>query len=218
MLSDLKEPSDEEALEVFEHGRVLSTHDVQVLLRELEGRFFEADVAWRVLEVEAEVDVDQVALRVNQYVSIVTIFDIEQVLEDTIASHAFNKVPLRCFEVVLEVLMEEGAQVPLSRGKLLLQVVHRVCVGNELKNARVAAGHEDLIGTKVDREVVNLFEDLVETLHQLNSQDFLAHVVVGLDDHGFERPGLVQSGKITHFLLLFYYVFEFVLIRVVHAV
>jgi hypothetical protein len=124
MLPDLKETADEQALEVLEHRRSLSSHYVYVLLSELEWCLFKAKVARRVLEVEAKVNVYQVALRVDQYVSIVSVLHVEQVREDGVPGQTLNEVLLSSFKVISEVLLVKRTQSPIFVWKLFLQVVN----------------------------------------------------------------------------------------------
>lgn len=60
------EPQKHQLFEILEHIRVGSAHQVDVLLGELEGGLLEVHVAGRDSEDEAEVDVQEVAVGVDQ--------------------------------------------------------------------------------------------------------------------------------------------------------
>lgn len=109
MLPRRLEPFLEQLLEQREARAGDSTHDVDVLLfppmhrrgwsgtrggrsereganhRELERRSFEAHVPWTVREHESEVNVDAVTFAIDEDVSIVPIFDLEEVGRDGVA-------------------------------------------------------------------------------------------------------------------------------------
>ena len=67
------------------HLGVDPTQHLNVLQRELERGSLKADVARRVREHEPEVDVDEVALAVEEDVAVVPIFDLEEVCYDGVA-------------------------------------------------------------------------------------------------------------------------------------
>lgn len=80
VLPDELEREEEEELEVEEDVGVLSVHEFEVVLGELEGRLLEAEVARRAAHDEAEVYVDDVALVVDQDVVVVPVLYLEQIL------------------------------------------------------------------------------------------------------------------------------------------
>lgn len=66
-------PLQKEDLEIGEHVRRLAAHHLHQLRRQLEGRRLEAKVTWRGGEHEAEVDVYDVSLVVQENVAIVSV-------------------------------------------------------------------------------------------------------------------------------------------------
>ena len=62
MLSDLAEATLQQRLVIKEHIRILAAQDVYVLLRELERRRFKAHAARRILQEEAEINVNQMSM------------------------------------------------------------------------------------------------------------------------------------------------------------
>ena len=70
-----------------------TTEYVNELLCELEvGRFESHISAWRPVEDEAEVDMDQMPLLVNHDISVVTIFDLQNIADDTVSSETLDEV------------------------------------------------------------------------------------------------------------------------------
>lgn len=76
------EPFLEQPFELLERLAVDPAEHLDVLERELEGCGLEADVARRIRQHKAEVDVDEVAVAVNQDVAVMSILDLEQVGDD----------------------------------------------------------------------------------------------------------------------------------------
>lgn len=66
-------------LVVFVVGRAESTKDVDVLVGQLEGSCFKAHGAGRVGQHEAKVNVDDVALAVNEDVAVMTVLELQDV-------------------------------------------------------------------------------------------------------------------------------------------
>jgi hypothetical protein len=80
VLADELEREEEEEFEVREDVGVLALHEFEVVLGELEGRLFEAEVAGGTAEDEGEVDVDEVSAVVDQDVVVVPVLDLEEIL------------------------------------------------------------------------------------------------------------------------------------------
>ena len=66
--------------EVEENVGVSSFHQFEVVLCELEGSLFKAEVAWRTADDEAKIDVNEVAEVINEDIIVVSVFDLEQIL------------------------------------------------------------------------------------------------------------------------------------------
>lgn len=97
-------------LEVLEDARLLALHQFHVVLGQLEGSFFEVKVAGRVGNHEAEVDVDEVAHVVDQYVIVVAILHKKQILKQRVPSQAAGEVDDRCLPVLSVDLLVYGPQ------------------------------------------------------------------------------------------------------------
>lgn len=72
----------EQSLELLVSLTVNTTKDLDVLQRQLERRSFKANVPRRVRQHEAEVDVDEVTASVNEDVSVMSVFDLEEIRDD----------------------------------------------------------------------------------------------------------------------------------------
>ena len=99
-------------------------------MRQLERRALERDDARRVRDHEAKVDVDDVALGVDQDVPVVSVLHLEQVADQRVRCEALQEVQLRDLEVLHEDLRVDLPQ-RLVR-VLLLQRVQRYRVWDEL--------------------------------------------------------------------------------------
>ena len=76
VLSGRQEAAQHQDLEVSEHVTLLSAHHLHKLARHFEGRALKAQVLRRTGQHEAVIDVYQMALIVQQYISIVSVFDL----------------------------------------------------------------------------------------------------------------------------------------------
>ena len=73
--------------EVSEFIRILAAHNVQHLLGQLEGRRLELEaLARRVRQQEAEVDVEHVALNVNQDVLIMSVLYLKDIANQAVCT------------------------------------------------------------------------------------------------------------------------------------
>lgn len=100
---------------------------------QLERRALERDDAGGVRDHEAEVDVDDVALCVDEDVAVVSVSDLEEVADQRVGCQALQEVQLSDFEVLHEDLRVDVSQREVR--VLLLQRVDRDGVWNELCSA-----------------------------------------------------------------------------------
>ncbi|GIX62932.1 octaprenyl-diphosphate synthase, putative [Babesia caballi] len=201
VLPRLEQPADDERLEVVEVVRVLAPNHVDVLLGELEGRRLEADVAGGVGEAEAVVDVDDVALAVQQNVPVVPVADLQEVRDDGVGGVALDEVLAGLEEVVGVDALEglgDGLHVELA-----LDHVDGAGVVQELDDAAVGPRHENLDGLQPERQL-GLREDVAEEGEQLVDHVLLPEVVAALDDDGADVPRLQTAvGAVLPEALLF---------------
>ena len=107
-----------EELAKLKVGRAVeAAEDLDVLERELEGRGLEADVAGRVGEHEAEVDVDEVPVAVEEDVAVVPVLDLQQVRHERVARERLGEVALRPCELGGRRIAIGLRQVVSPRGK-----------------------------------------------------------------------------------------------------
>lgn len=157
------------------------------------------------------------ALRVEQYVAIVPVLDVEKVWKYRVAGQTLCKILLRLIKFIAEVSLEEGVQRPVSGRELLLQVIDRTSVGNEFDYTWVGASYKYLVWSQENGQITHLREYLLQSFHQLKGQHFLAHVIVWLDNHWLERPTFVFDGVLRICLVFFEHILEFVDVGVAHA-
>ena len=74
--SQCHEPFDHQRLKLIEELGPMTSQNFNVLLSQLEGSCFKVKIAWAVREHKAEINVDHVALTVQQDVSIVPVLDL----------------------------------------------------------------------------------------------------------------------------------------------
>ena len=66
--------------------------------RQFKGRTFESEILWRTGQDEPVVDVDEVALVVQEDIAVVAILDLDQVRDDAVRRTGFDKLSLGCQE------------------------------------------------------------------------------------------------------------------------
>ena len=77
---------------------------------------------------------DHMPLRIEQNISIMSVFNIEQVGVNSIARQTFHKSFLGLVKFVAEILLEECLKIPaLILRELFLKVVKRIRIWNELE-------------------------------------------------------------------------------------
>lgn len=106
-------------LEIFKHVRFEPSHDLQVLRGEFKRGGFEVEVPRRLVENEAEIDVDDVAIFGNQNVAVVAILDVQEILQEGVPGQGLGEILLGLSEVLK--LRFENVQQRGVFGKLLFE-------------------------------------------------------------------------------------------------
>eukprot|EP00639_Heterosigma_akashiwo_P005275 CAMPEP_0194576286 /NCGR_PEP_ID=MMETSP0292-20121207/11459_1 /TAXON_ID=39354 /ORGANISM="Heterosigma akashiwo, Strain CCMP2393" /LENGTH=275 /DNA_ID=CAMNT_0039428299 /DNA_START=410 /DNA_END=1234 /DNA_ORIENTATION=- len=179
-----------QAPEAPEAGRPLAAQQLHPLLRQLEGRPLEVRVARRPGEHEPEVDVDGVALGVQEDVPVVPVLQVEQVAQDGVRAQALHEAVPRLDEPGGPLVPEAALEEVQQRGELgvvALEGVDADGVRHGLDHAAAAARGQDVVRPHVHRQG-RVPQDLRHLLHELAGEHLLAQVVVGLDDHGHQPP------------------------------
>jgi len=94
MLPRRLEALPKQLLELYKRRAIYASQNFHILVRKLEWGGFETEVAWRVGEEEAKVDMHDVAVPVEEDVPVVTVFDLEEEGDDGVACEGFGKVSL----------------------------------------------------------------------------------------------------------------------------
>ena len=97
----LVEATDHQAFEVFVHLTVIASQQVNVFFCQLKGRGLEVHATRGGLKHEAEINVDEVPLRINEDVPIVPVLHIEQVVEERVPGQTLREIFLCLIEVVV---------------------------------------------------------------------------------------------------------------------
>ncbi len=92
VLSDEFETEKEQQLKVFENVRFSSFHQLHVVRSELKGRLLKSHISWRRGQYEREINMDDVAISVDENVIIVSVLDWKQVLNEAVTCQALNEV------------------------------------------------------------------------------------------------------------------------------
>lgn len=77
ILTDFKETSGQQALEIFEEVTIDAIHELYVFLRELERSSLETHITRTVLQHESEINMYNMALAIDHNVTVVAISDLE---------------------------------------------------------------------------------------------------------------------------------------------
>lgn len=71
---------------MFEDVRFTPLHQFDVVRSQLERRPLEVHITWTARQDKTEIDVDDVPRSIDQYIVVMAIFDLEQILHQRIAS------------------------------------------------------------------------------------------------------------------------------------
>ena len=85
VLAEKLEPQKEEESEVGEDVRIAALHQLDVVCSELKRSSFKVHVAGTAGEDEAEVDMNHVAMGVDEDVVVVAVLDLEEVLDEGVS-------------------------------------------------------------------------------------------------------------------------------------
>jgi hypothetical protein len=139
------ESTDKKAFEIRNHVRPKPVHQINVFLGQLKRCALKAPAPWRGLENEPKVNVYYMTICYNKDVSVVSIFDVEDVVKETISGKALHEVLLSLFkQVIPKVQLVVAPQVPLLR-ELSLQSVKGYGVWYELNEPRRVGGCDDIV-------------------------------------------------------------------------
>ena len=130
VLAEELQPQEEEHPEVSVDVGIFAFHQFDVVVGQFEWRPLETHISWTARNHEAEIDVDKVAIRVDQNIVVMSIFDLEQVLHQGVPSQALDEVGGRLFPVFPINLLVDLPQRFFLR--LLFQITHCLCAINEL--------------------------------------------------------------------------------------
>ena len=86
MLTSVSEASAHESLELIVSVAVHATEDIDVVAWEFERGCLEADPTGRQAQDEAKVDVNEMPFGIHENIAIMTVFDLQEVRDDSIAS------------------------------------------------------------------------------------------------------------------------------------
>lgn len=125
---------------------------------------------------------DHVALGIDQNISVVSIFYIEQVRKNGISGETLNKIFLCLIIVFTKIFEEESVEGPLLWWEFFLEVIDWVRFRDELKKAWIWTCNEYFVGSQEDVKIFCRVKYLTKSFHQLNGKDFLAHIVIGFHD------------------------------------
>lgn len=165
VLPQVLQPQKEQQFEVLEDVRLRALHQIHVVLREFEGGFFEVHVAGRAGDHETEIDVDDVAVDVHQDIVVVSILDVEEVLDDGIAGQTLDEVGDRSLPVFAEDLFIDHLETALARH--LLEVADCAGIVDELNQSTIRTVGYDRVWSYPDFDVF-LLEDIVDQRNQLH--------------------------------------------------
>lgn len=98
-------------------------HELDVVVGKLEGGTLEIHVSWGAREHEAEIDVDDVTVDVDQDVVVVPVFDVEVVLDEGIACETLDEIGQASLPIHSKDLPVDILQAPLMR--YLFQIADR---------------------------------------------------------------------------------------------
>lgn len=90
---------------MLEDVRFTPLHQLDVVRSQLERRPLEVHITWTARQDKTEIDVNDVPRSIDQYIIVMTIFDLEQILHQRIASQRVDEVGDRFLPVYAEKLL-----------------------------------------------------------------------------------------------------------------
>ena len=166
-----------------------SAHDGDHLGGEFEGGALESDASGRDVEAEAKVDVQDVARVVDHDVSVMAVFELEEVRNDGIGGHAFH-------EIVAGFLKAGGCLGAVFGDEVFVETVDGFTaehvagdgIWENVDDAAPRGGGRDAIRIDVDVKT-DVVEDAAEGGDDLQDEHVLSAVVADFEDGGL--PGFV---------------------------
>mmetsp|Transcript_16760 Transcript_16760/g.25988 ORF Transcript_16760/g.25988 Transcript_16760/m.25988 type:complete len:493 (-) Transcript_16760:1573-3051(-) len=199
MLPCFEKAPNEQYLKVVEHFRVLfAAHHLNVFFGEFEGRRLKADVPARtVAEEKVKVNVNDAALRCQQDIAVVAVFDLQQVAHETVGRHRLDKVLLCQLETgtadwTIKLLEKLAQRHKIGDGVLESRNRHRV--GHRLHEARRWRCHYHAIWSQLQRKF-GLAPDTIKEPNKLHGELLLAHVLATLEDDRLHTPMLMLDKR-----------------------
>ncbi len=144
VLSDEFETEKEQQLKVFENVRLSSFHQLHVVGSELKWRLLKPHISWRRGQDEGEINMNDVAISVNENIIVVPVLDWKQVLDKTVASQALNEVGDCSFPVQTEDLFVDVFKRLFAR--FFLQIADSSSVIDELNQPAVVIKGNHIVG------------------------------------------------------------------------
>ena len=110
VFSEELEGEEEKHAEVGEDIRIFAFHEIDVVLSQLEWRSLEVHIAWRTGKHETKVDMDDMAFSIDKNIVVVTIFDLEKILDNRISCQRVDEVSDRLFVINAKELLVDLSQ------------------------------------------------------------------------------------------------------------
>ena len=174
----------------------LAAHNHHHLFRQFYVRLEAQIASGRRLEHEAEIDVDNVAVRVDHDVAVVPIFDLKEEADEAVGGHGSDKVApgrLELLRHLVAVFLDEV--IVEAHVRLAAELVARFGVGNALDDA--AAGRRGHHSVRKEIKIqAGLFEDVFEEGNHLEGEHVLPDVVAHFEDGRLPHQVLFLDGLI----------------------
>ena len=163
------------------------------------GLFHLDALAWRNTQQKSEVDVNQVALNVDHDVTVVPVFDLQNVADKRVRGQTVAKVipslfvPLRSAAILLrKVVLERGVRFL----DLLFKCVYAHGIIDSLDKAAVGTSGQNLIRLDPERQLL-LGPNLAHLRNELHRKLLLPHIVICLNNESKKPPrGEVLKGRV----------------------
>lgn len=157
------------------------------------------------------------SIAIKQNISIMSIFHIEKISENSIACQTFSKIFLSEIDFFSKIWIEKSRKCPFFFWKLSFDIIYATCIIDVFQEARCRASYYYFIRPKENIQVFDFIENLFKPFHQLNCKNFLPKIVICFWHYTSQTPGLILTGIVWTSSIIFDNTLEFITKRITHS-
>jgi len=120
----------------------------------------------------------QMSVAIKQDITIMSVFYIEKVGENSIACQTFSKILLSKINFFSKILIEKSLKCPFFFWKFSFYIIYATCIIDVFQEARCRTSNNNFIRPKKNIKVFNFIKNLFKSFHQLNCKHFLSKIII----------------------------------------